>query len=57
MKMYLVKWEIDVPAESPREAAEHALALLTSSDPKYKIFKVAVSGGHGVTINLAKLAT
>lgn len=56
MKMYLVKWEIDIPAESAREAAEQALALLAGGDPKFRMFKVTVSGGHSVAVNLAKPA-
>lgn len=53
MQSYLVKWEMDIAAESPREAAEKALALLRSAESSSKSFKIIVSGGHSVTVDLA----
>lgn len=53
MQNYLVKWEMDVSAETPREAAERALAILRSAEPSSKSFKIIVSGGHSVTVDLS----
>ena len=55
MTSYLVKWEANVSAETPRAAAKMALALLRSGAPADRIFKVVLSGGQSVTINLDKV--
>lgn len=52
MRTYLVKWELDISAESPREAVEQAVALLRSDEKTGKVFKVVISRGHGAAINL-----
>lgn len=52
MHSYLVKWELDIPADSPREAVEQAMAMLLSDSVKRKLFKVVVNTGHRVTIDL-----
>ena len=56
LKSFIVKWEMDVGADTPREAVERALMLLRSDAPDQKVFKVVLSGGHGTVVNLAKPA-
>lgn len=40
MPEYLVKWEIDINADSPREAAEKALEIHRDPDSVATFFKV-----------------
>ncbi len=54
MTSYLVKWESNIHANSPREAAEKGLLLLRTGVREHQLFKVIVSGGQSVTINLEK---
>lgn len=53
MQTFLVKWELDITADSPREAVEQAVALLQSDEKTGKVFKVVLSRGHGAAINLS----
>lgn len=55
MKTFLVKWELDIAADTPREAVKAALSHLRSESSDHKLFKVVVSGGHGAVVNLAKV--
>ena len=41
MTNYLVAWEIDIEAETPREAAERALAIMQDPESIGTVFKVA----------------
>lgn len=54
MTSYLVTWESNIRADTPREAAEKGLALLRTGGQKHQIFKVIVSGGHSMAIDLDK---
>ena len=54
MTSYLVKWESNIQADSPREAAEKGLLLLRAGVKEHQLFKVIVSGGQSVIINLDK---
>ncbi len=54
MTSFLVKWESNVHADTPREAAEKGLALLRAGGRNHKIFKVIVSGGQSMTIDVDK---
>lgn len=52
MQTYLVKWELDIQADSPHDAVEQAVAMMQSDEKTGKIFKVVISRGHGTAINL-----
>lgn len=55
MKEYFVTWEIDIEADTPREAAEKALAIQrdpTSWAPVFKVFHEDDPDMH--TIDLAQ---
>ena len=54
MTSYLVKWESNINADTPRKAAEKGMAMLRAGGQKHKIFKVIVSGGQSVAIDLDK---
>ena len=54
MTSYLVKWESNVHADTPREAAEKGLALLRAGGRNHQIFRVIVSGGQSVAIDVHK---
>jgi hypothetical protein len=52
IKMYKVTWEIDLPAESPREAAEKALAIQRNPESIATIFEVrALDSRHDAEPN------
>jgi hypothetical protein len=40
MPTYLVTWEIDIDADSPREAAEKALAIQRNPESTATVFQV-----------------
>lgn len=47
---YLVKWEIDIDASSPREAAEKALEIQRDPEARAMVFEVTKRlGGPVVT--------
>lgn len=43
---YRVKWEIDIDADSPVEAAREARAIQLGSSSMASVFKVRCVGGH-----------
>lgn len=47
MKSYRVRWEIDIEADSPEEAAQEALAIQRDEDSIATVFNVIDSTGHG----------
>jgi len=49
---YRVRWEIDISAESPEEAAVEALDCITSGDAKY--FEVIDKDGNKIGIDLGE---
>ncbi len=49
---YLVTWEIDLFADSPREAAEQALAIQRDPDSVATVFDVTDETGHIEHIDL-----
>jgi ssDNA-binding Zn-finger/Zn-ribbon topoisomerase 1 len=49
MTGYLVKWEIDIEADSPKEAAEKALAIHRRTDSIATVFEVIERKSHEVT--------
>jgi hypothetical protein len=51
-KEYHVSWEIDLYAESPREAAERALAIQRNPDSMATVFVVADEEGNIEHIDL-----
>jgi hypothetical protein len=50
MKTYLVRWEIDIEADSPEEAAARALMIQRDNDPANTatVFDVAEPGTSGL---------
>ena len=56
MTSYLVKWEANVHADTPREAAEKGLALLRAGGRNHQIFTVIVSGGQSSDLAVAARA-
>ena len=54
MTSYLVKWESNIHADTPREAAEKGMDMLRAGSQKHHIFKVIVSSGQSVAIDLDK---
>lgn len=51
MRTYRVKWEIDIDADSPREAAERALEIQQNPESTAVVFDV-YDGLTTVTIDL-----
>lgn len=45
MPCYLVRWEIDIDAESPREAAERARAIQQRPDNAATFYEVTAPDG------------
>ena len=45
MPCYLVRWEIDIDAESPREAAEQARAIQQRPDNAATFYEVTAPDG------------
>jgi hypothetical protein len=54
MKEYRVRWEIDVTADSPQEAARIALAVQRDITSTALVFEVCDEGGHVDVIDLVK---
>lgn len=56
MKNYLVTWEIEIEADTPRKAAEEALRIQRDSESMAKVFKVYADdekfGPEMVTVDL-----
>jgi hypothetical protein len=50
--LYCVRWEIDVHADSPREAAEQALEIQRRRDSTATVFQVVGPDGARETIDL-----
>lgn len=49
---FLVRWKIDIEAESPREAAETALRIQRRPDSIAKVFDVLDDNGKNTPIDL-----
>lgn len=49
---YLVTWEIDIYADSPREAAEQAWGYMKAPDSIANVFEVIDAGGVRTIIDL-----
>ena len=43
MPEYLVRWEIEIDAETPREAAAEALKIMRDAESTATVFKVAAA--------------
>lgn len=50
--LYCVRWEIDVQADSPREAAEQALEIQRRRDSTATVFEVVGPDGTSETVDL-----
>ena len=51
---YLVIWEMDIYAETPREAAEKAWGHMRASDSIANVFNVLDKDGVGTIIDLSE---
>ena len=51
MTDYLVKWSIDIVAESPEEAALQALAIQRDPNSWATVFKIEQDGSIGTTVD------
>lgn len=51
---YLVTWEIDIYADSPREAAEKAWGHMRAPDSIANVFEVIDANGVGTIIDLSE---
>ena len=49
---YLVTWEMDIYAETPREAAEKAWGHMRAPDSTANVFEVIDANGVGTIIDL-----
>ena len=49
---YLVTWEIDIHADSPREAAEKAWGHMRHPDSTANVFTVVDKGGDSTLVDL-----
>jgi hypothetical protein len=49
---YLVEWRIDIYADSPREAAEQALAIQRKPDSTATVFNVTDTDGTTTDVDL-----
>ena len=54
MTSFLVKWEIDVEAETPQEAAQKALEIQRDLGSFATVFEVAHPSGWGCVIDLSE---
>ena len=54
---YLVIWEMDIYAETPREAAEKAWGHMRATDSIANVFEVIDTYGVGTIIDLEEDAT
>jgi hypothetical protein len=52
MNTYQVAWEMDVEAETPREAAEKARELLRDPDSEVHAYDVSLDDEHGWVVDL-----
>jgi len=52
MPAYRITWEIDIDADSPREAAEQALIIHRNPESIATVFDVTDEGGHTERIDL-----
>ena len=51
---YLVTWEMDIYAETPREAAEKAWDHMRALDSSANVFEVIDANGVGTIIDLSE---
>ena len=51
---YLVIWEMDIYADSPREAAEKAWGHMRAPDSIANVFNVLDKDGVGTTVDLSE---
>ena len=56
MQYYLVIWEMDIYADSPREAAEKAWGHMRAPDSIANVFNVIDANGVGTLIDLEERA-
>ena len=54
MTPFLVKWEIEIEAETPQEAAQKALEIQRDPESIANVFQVTHPSGWGCTIDLDK---
>lgn len=52
MKNYRVVWEIDIEAETPRDAAELALEIQRNNESIATVFEVIGEKGTSITVDL-----
>lgn len=50
--LYRVRWEIDVEADTPAEAARHTLAIQRNPDSTATVFDVRGANGKTVRVDL-----
>lgn len=48
MKLYYVKWDIELDAENPQKAAEKALEIMRDPDSTATVFEVSEEGSSDV---------
>lgn len=54
MRVYTVHWHLDVEAETPREAATTARAVVRNpTDPRAYVFLVGIHDGDSVEVDLS----
>jgi len=54
MMNYRVSWEIDIDADSPREAAERALEIQRRPDSTATVFTVRDETGESIEVDLGE---
>jgi hypothetical protein len=54
MMNYRVSWEIDIDADSPREAAERALEIQRRPDSIATVFTVRDESGESIEVDLGE---
>lgn len=52
MQNYRVMWEIDIEADSPKDAAQHALLIQQDQDSAALVFSVTNEDGDTIEIDL-----
>ncbi len=54
MKTYFVKWEIEIDADSPREAASKALEIHRNPQSIATVFGVSDKNGNAYQVDLSE---
>ena len=52
MSDYLVSWQIDIEADSPKEAAEEAYQIMSDPNSLARFFTVQSEGGVEVSVEV-----